>query len=110
MQGFLDYPTTILPSGTISLRLTFCWAASVKPKETGPTLPMNMVRVRAILPTQLVTAVTPLDTPTVAKADTASKAASTPGSPFCSSGQVRMRMIAVMPETTIPKNRMASER
>ena len=35
MQGFLYYPTTILPSGTISLRLTFCWAASVKPKETG---------------------------------------------------------------------------
>ena len=71
---------------------------------------MNIERMSIIFEKGEPIAVEPLDTPTVAKADTASKVASMPVNPFASSGLVAIRVMAVTPTVTTPKNRMASER
>ena len=94
----------------ISFLLTLCCAASESPNDTGPTLPINIARIRATCEISEVIPVTPADTPTVAKADIASNTASIPEKEFCSSGLVVIRIMEVTLTTTIPKNRMAMER
>ena len=66
----------------MTLRLVLLPARD-NPNDTGPTLPMNIERISAILEMGVETAVTPLETPTVAKPDTASKVASSPVRAFC---------------------------
>ena len=77
--GFRPYPIEIAPYGYSAVSLCSFLPAAVR-IVSGPTLPINIRKINISLPATLNCAVIPVESPTVAKAETVSNAIGKNGS------------------------------